>query len=430
MNDSAMNVISISMLALYTVLPGVFFLILGLVKKKKDFIASSIACFGIALSFAAAYIIAIVSNTSGAEFGFFVASGLQFLALVPLAIVAFVKKKRALAISSIILSVSVTAFMVYPIIGRSYSISQELERQTNNSQKEEGPEYFTWMAKGGFWGEISYDGSLYVQAYPQNLVQNEDTIKQLEFRSRTSDSPIISLGWKDYYYKATASMAADGGTFSTGERIVGGKDYFFRIERIKWRKLDSKSGVTMAITEKIIDASPFPETLFDALHGVISSNYPYDWEYISKLTSIRSTLADYGAELFPNEKIAWDEPLPWTYENNAYCIKNDSRFSTCEQLEGRYSLPCYRDAENVINSVDGGYPEVTDYALAMGAGHDYWLRSLNADGTPQSYPIVPEPTSLEGPLDGGADSTGDVSADPNEIHGIRPVAVWPIGIGL
>ena len=430
MNDSAMNVISISITAMHTILPGVLFLILGLVKKKKDFIASSIACFGIALSFAAAYIISIVSNTSGAEFGFFVASGLQFLALVPLAIVAFVKKKRALAISSIILSVSVTAFMVYPIIGRSYSISQELEGQrAYDSQKEEGPEYSTWMTKGGFWGEISYDGSLYVQAYPQNLVQNEDTIKQLEFKSRESKNPVISLGWKDYYYKATASMAADGGTFSTGERIVGGKEYFFRIERIKWKMQYSESGVTMAITEKIIDASAFPETLFDALHGVISSIYPYDWEYIGLLTNIRSKLADYGAELFPKEAIAWDEPLSWTYENNDYCIKNDSRFSTSDQLKTPYSLPCFRDAES-INSFDDGYPEVTDYALAMGAGHDYWLRSLGADGTPQSYPIVSEPTSPEGPLDGKDGSTGDASVDPDEIHGIRPIATWPTGIGL
>ena len=99
-------------------------------------------------------------------------------------------------------------------------------------------------------GEFIYFGE-----YPQTIKADNVTITE------TQDDRGHYLGSDGFYYaKVKATPCASYYTFSTGEAIDGGKDYYFKVEPIRWRILNEENGEALLLCDNIIDKYIFDDS--------------------------------------------------------------------------------------------------------------------------------------------------------------------------
>ena len=85
--------------------------------------------------------------------------------------------------------------------------------------------------------------------YPQMLKKDDVTI------SDTVDARGYYLGSDGCYYaKKTAAMSADGSNFYNGTQIEGGKDYYFKVQPIRWRVVSEANGRAYLACDSILYA--------------------------------------------------------------------------------------------------------------------------------------------------------------------------------
>lgn len=424
-------------------LPAIIFLVIAIVKKKKEWYAVSISCFGCALAFAISLFSCLLGGLTSFDGGISFASVLIFLGFVPVLILALVKRKRVFAVSSIVLSVALSMAAIAPITILGSNISRKTrerhwnKQQASNQISEVIPaasvpsaydeEFLDWCLDYGMGGEFPQgkDGPMYVRAYPQTLVQDANLVESLN--ATQSEHPNIIQFCGGLYYRTTATPANGNTYFNNGEKIISGMNYYFKIERIQWRIMESHDGISYAMSEKIIDAAAFSQNLWDCMNYVPDSELdPYgkegpsfnDLNDILEIEDIYNFAANAAKEMYPQEEPYYqtDFPVSWTFENGQFSHNLNANFVTRNDVYGKYCLPSFCDAFDA-GEVYNDKVSITDYALARGAvihaedkTYPYWIRTVGNGETPVAYPY--EPLEL------------------NDVRGIRPVSVWPTGLGL
>ena len=418
-------------------LPAIVFLVIAIVKKKKEWYAVSISCFGCALAFAISLFAHLLGKISSYDGGIIFASVLIFLGFVPVLILAFVKRKRIFAVSSIVLSVALSMAAIAPIVisGSSIASAARETQRANNQTAEENTttasvpsaydeDFLRWCLEYGLTG-VTYgeNGPLYVRAYPQTVVDDASLINALNNTRRYNN--IVDYNGS-LYYCAKANPATDNVCFNNGENIIPGTPYYFEIQPIEWRIMESQGGISYTISEKIIDAMAFPQNLWDCMNYISDPELDPDGKEGPVFDSLEEellinetyrTILTIGKDLWhrPMSDYPLDNPVYWTFENDIWSYKTAWYFSAHNDVHGYYCLPSYTEAEIVGNITS---PDcVTDFALARGANinepeeaYPYWLRSISDQGQPVAYPYE--------------------TLTPNDKRGVRPVAAWPTGYGL
>ena len=423
---------------MFFLIPAIIFLVLAFIKKKKEFFAIAITCFGVTLAYLVGIFMYLIKH-GGMAGTLLSSSALIFLGFVPVLVLTFVKKKRIFAVSLIVLSAALSLTIYVPIlacsaeIGRLAEMHQEQSSVNYNTDAASTPsntsydDFSKWCLKYGMGFEFPYGngGPMYVRAYPQTLVQDANLIESLN-ATQSEHPDIINLNG-NLYYRTTANPANGNTYFNNGQKIISGMNYYFKIERIQWRIMESYDGISYAMSEKIIDAAAFPQNLWDCMNYVPDPELdPYgkegpsfnDLNDILEIEDIYNFAANAAKEMYPQEEPYYqtDFPVSWTFENGPFSHNLNANFVTRNDVYGKYCLPSFCDAFDSGEVYDDNV-SITDFALARGAvihAEDktcpYWIRTVGNGETPVAYPY--EPLEL------------------NDVRGIRPVSVWPTGLGL
>ena len=212
-------------------------------------------------------------------------------------------------------------------------------------------------------GEIAWDNStvlevrcrntyyrdgeyIYIGEYPQTIKANDVKI------TTTMDERGYYLGSDGFYYaKTTATIPYTGYTFSTGETVVKGQTYYFKVEPIRWRILTAEEGKAFLLCDEIIDYG-----YFDLNYG----NY--------KTSKIREWLND---SLFETAfiDIQQQSVLTTVLENDV----SDKLFflSYADVTNADYGFNVTSYVEDVAR-----IKQPTDYVMSYTASCGWWLRSL------------------------------------------------------
>lgn len=169
------------------------------------------------------------------------------------------------------------------------------------------------------------------------------------------------------YFKVYSNPYESVYKFSNNEPIVRGREYYFKVEPIRWKILKEEGGRIYVISEKILDVKQF------------NTNANNNWEKSTLREWLNNTF--YYNAFTANERIAIAE----TQLENRYVLL-DLTYQTRDCI----FLPSYEDMINPghgFEANDGPSParaaETTDFARAKGAwtglryagkGY-YWLRT-------------------------------------------------------
>ncbi len=210
------------------------------------------------------------------------------------------------------------------------------------------------------------------------------TVKSVDVTvSATADADGYYTGSDEAkYVKIVASPAYDGQVLSDGTTVIAGNEYYFKLEPIVWRVVDTtEDGIKLLVCEKIIDAQIFDNE---------NSNY--------KDSALRQWLNADFAQNFTAEEFA---------KINTYTVSNGvastntatgSNPFVCDDTQDKIFALSYNETVNAkfIAKKDLD-KKATDYAIARGVAVNFsgegswWLRSpsnanverasiINADG--------------------------------------------------
>ncbi len=96
------------------------------------------------------------------------------------------------------------------------------------------------------------DGTVTYGLYPQTFVSNDDLADTL--KGLTAETNGWVLYNDEYYAKLTADPYNDECTFENRRKIVEGKEYWFKCERIEWTILKQEGDVYTLLSNKLLDA--------------------------------------------------------------------------------------------------------------------------------------------------------------------------------
>ncbi len=204
------------------------------------------------------------------------------------------------------------------------------------------------------------DGFLYFGSYPQtvkdasvNIISNEKDEYGYYTGSDCEKYALLKVNLYDSDY-----------TFSNGETIIRNKEYYFKVEPIKWKILEDKNGKVFIFSELILDAHIFDD----------NSNY-----YAA--SSIRSWLnSDFYNKAFTDKQ--------------KELIENTT-LKDISNITDKVFLLSEEEIENTsygFNSNNDRCKKVTDYAKAKYAYESkgnkngkYWLRTPSYSGACDVY---------------------------------------------
>ncbi|MDD4532459.1 MAG: DUF6273 domain-containing protein [Bacilli bacterium] len=251
-------------------------------------------------------------------------------------------------------------------------------------------ESFTLYAKWDWNGQSDYDGNgyyrvgeyIYFGDYPQTIKDSNVAV------GTATDSRGYYLGSDSFYYtKVTASPVDWGYTFSTGDSVKKGVEYYFKVEPIKWRILDIDDDAALILCESIIFNKAFYENCDER---VIAGEIIYPNNY--KHSDIRTWLNNEFYNTAFNE-LQQELIKVCTIDNSIYSTGEDSNQYVCEDIEDKIFLPSLRDMVNINYGFDSDENEydiartrlTSDYTRAASArmsmhsssyGYgEWWLRS-------------------------------------------------------
>jgi len=252
----------------------------------------------------------------------------------------------------------------------------ESDSETKNEEKETNNESGNAQVKYVYFGE-----------YPQTLKADSVTV------GADTDSRGYYLGSDGAYYaKVTAKPHYTGYTyaFSTGEKVVSGTEYYFKVEPIRWRVLSENGDTALVLCDSIVAA------------GIYDSSENNDNNYAD--SDVRTWLSDMFYQTaftdFERELI-----VTTVVDNSAATTGDTSNQHTCENTRDRIFLLSYAEATDSNNGFLSHDSKdelrqmlTTDYARATGAfmthsgeflGYGYWwLRSPRSDDVEKVHVIL------------------------------------------
>ena len=196
------------------------------------------------------------------------------------------------------------------------------------------------------------DGYYYFGSYPQTIKDASVNIISIE-----KDEYGYYTGSDGEKYALLKANPWDSYTFSNGEKIVKNKEYYFKVEPIKWKILENKDGKAFLFSELILDAHRFD---YD------SNNY--------SSSGIRSWLnSEFYNKTFTDKQKELIENMTLKDISNV----TDKVFLLSEEE--------IENASYGFNSDNDRCKKVTDYAKANHAYEGskngwYWLRTPSSSG--------------------------------------------------
>lgn len=242
--------------------------------------------------------------------------------------------------------------------------------------------------------EVNEGGVTFIEfgAYPQTVVSDITLLADLV---QAYDEDLLDdRGYFTYdgemYYKACASVMTDVDelienqmVFTNGDPIVDCKEYFFKVEPIRWRVLSEKNGAYMLMSELLIDTVAYhsdPETVKGENDEEI---YASNWEH----SDMRAWLNDgFSKMAFAGVQTPF---LVEEYTNNSAQTALYDRYANGNDTMDKVFLPSYVEVKDLCETVL--LAKTTDYARAMGAYMLYgengywWTRSPGATGSPSGF---------------------------------------------
>lgn len=177
-------------------------------------------------------------------------------------------------------------------------------------------EFDTEVTLTAKWDEVLLkDGVSYYYrgVYPQSRVTDEKILSALTKKVNTDARGYYELNG-EYYAKVKFNDASTVAYFNDGTRLLYGNTYYFKVEKILWRVIDSKTNV--AISEYVLDAIAFYDndqdrTYEDPKTNITVKVYPNDFS--------ESTLHKFLNEGIVNRYSALSEDLTEiNYENKGF----------------------------------------------------------------------------------------------------------------
>ena len=262
--------------------------------------------------------------------------------------------------------------------------------------------------------------------YPQTVETNLEVIASLENISITN-----SLGYIEYngneYIKMIASTWSSSCKFINNDTIIEGATYYFKVEPIKWRVLESKEGTYTLISNVILD-NPCFYNLKDQSRTVNGLTiYPNNYEF----SNIRAWLngyngTSYNVNDYTNKGFI---DIAFTYAEmqliNSTLVDNSlsstgytSNPYTCDNTTDKVYLLSYSEATNSKYGLSSSsrLAQISDFVRAKGIyfksnynGNGYWWLRSPLNG----YDNIVRSVKYDG-------STSNNYVDEN-FYGVRPV---------
>lgn len=143
-------------------------------------------------------------------------------------------------------------------------------------------EFDTEVTLTAKWSDVLLkDGVEYYYrgVYPQTRVTDDKIISALNKKTTTDARGYYELNGS-YYAKVKYNDASVVAYFNDGTRVLYGNTYYFKVEKILWKVVDSKTSV--AVTEYVLDALPFYDNNQDRTYEDPKTNitvkvYPNDF---------------------------------------------------------------------------------------------------------------------------------------------------------
>ena len=242
--------------------------------------------------------------------------------------------------------------------------------------------------------------------YPQTVVTDTNLIKELDKITITNEFGYIEYNGNEYK-KQVADRYDSNSIFQNGNEVVDGKTYYFKVEPIKWRVLETSNGSYKLLSEYLLDTQQFYTLKNDrTING--TTIYPNNYEY----STIRAWLngyngTSYNVEDYTNKgfiDIAFTEEeqaiIKTTLVDNSVSSTGYSENQyACDNTYDKIYLLSYKEATNTTYGFSSSdysdssrEAKQTDYAVARycwmwsnGKGV-WWLRSpVYYDSSEYSY---------------------------------------------
>jgi len=213
--------------------------------------------------------------------------------------------------------------------------------------------------------EIKEKNMLYFGEYPQTIKDEEIII---------TDAPKDSRGYYlgsdgAYYAMVTATpYSGDSYTFSTGETIIFGEVYYFKVEPIKWRILETSGGTAFILCESIIANKLFDNDSNNYANSEIrawlNSGFYNDAFSAAEKQLIQTTVVDNSVHS------TGESVNPYVCENT-----NDKIFLLSSRDRENYAYGFNNDAS--LCRVPSDYSRATGTVISdtYGGTGQWWLRS-------------------------------------------------------
>ena len=229
---------------------------------------------------------------------------------------------------------------------------------------------------GQAYGSILYirEGDyIYFGSYPQTLKSESVTIDE---STRTSEG-YYSGSDGALYAKVVADPFSSSYTFSTGDSVVEGTTYYFKVEPIKWRILSESEGEALILCESII-----ANKAYDSYNSNYANSDIRAWLNAKFYNTAFTTLQQ---SLIRTTKV----------DNSASTTHSSTNEYACENTFDKVFLMSYREVFNSDYGFSMSYYDIarriqtTDYSRATGVWMStstsyygngvWWLRSPSAD---------------------------------------------------
>ena len=231
------------------------------------------------------------------------------------------------------------------------------------------------------------NGKTYINfgRYPQTVVTDTNLIKELDKITITNEFGYIEYNGNEYK-KQVADPYNSNSIFQNGNEVVDGKTYYFKVEPIKWRVLETTNGSYKLLSEYLLDTQQFyTSTSNRTLNGqtIYQNNYEY--------SNIRAWLNGYNGTSYKVEDytnkgfidIAFTEEeqgiIKTTLVDNSVSSTGDSTNEyVCDNTYDKIYLLSYKEVTNTtygFKSDSSREAQPTDYALAR-----YCCMNSNGNG--------------------------------------------------
>lgn len=222
---------------------------------------------------------------------------------------------------------------------------------------------------------------VYFGTYPQTLLEDDSIIKELD-KLRADKNGYITYNGTTYC-KTTATLfnANSYKSLSGNTNITNGEEYYFIVEPIKWRVIETGKNTYELLSEYSLDAGAF----YSGIDGDLSVRkidgktvYANNYEY--------SDVREYLNTVFYNLAFLNDEKdiIRTTLVDNSFKTgldfndDMDPSAYACDDTNDKVYLISYKDYENKpINKQS----RATDYAIAKGC----WIQQYNTATLYYSY---------------------------------------------